>query len=113
MTILTYKGYSAQIEVEPDTKVLSGRVLDLRDVIVFEGDTVTDVEEQFHLSVDDYLAQCAESNRAPEKPFSGKLVLRMTPAMHRAAVVAAARQHKSLNAWLMDTVATAARAEAD
>ena len=111
MTILTYKGYHAQIEVEPEAKVLSGRILDLRDVIVFEGDTVMDVEEQFHLSVDDYLAQCVTANRAPEKPFSGKLVLRMTPEMHRAAVIAAARQHKSLNIWLTDAVDAAARAE--
>jgi predicted HicB family RNase H-like nuclease len=110
MTVMTYKGYTARIEVDPDAKVLAGRVLDLRDVIVFEGETVEDIEQQFHASVDDYLAWCAEDGREPDKPYSGKLPFRTTPENHRKIATAAAKAGKSINAWMEETLAERAAA---
>lgn len=62
--------------------------------------------------MDEYLDWCAERGKRPEKPFSGKLVLRIAPEVHRDAVIAAARNRKSLNTGLPDVVARAAREEA-
>lgn len=109
MSVLTYRGYTATVEYDAEGQVLYGRVIDLRDVITFQSDTAADVEREFHKSVDEYLAFCAEQGIEPAKPFSGTLYVRTTPEVHRAAVVAAARARKSLNAWLADVVATAAR----
>lgn len=109
MNTFTYKGYTGAVEVDPKAGILFGRVLDLDAVLTFEAETVRDAEQAFHDTVDDYLDWCAERGKEPEKPFSGKLVLRMNPQVHRAAVVAAAREHKSLNTWLADVVAIAAR----
>lgn len=107
MNLLTYKGYTGQIEVDTAAGVLFGRVLAIRDVVTFEGDTVEEVARAFHDSVDDYLAFCAEQGKAPDKPFSGKLPLRTTPERHRRIALAAASAGKSINAWLDDTVAEA------
>jgi predicted HicB family RNase H-like nuclease len=104
VTTMTYKNYTAEVEIDPDAKVLAGRVLYLRDVIVFEGETVEDAERQFQASVDDYLAWCEERGKEPEKPFSGKLPFRTTPEHHRKIALAAAQTGKSINAW-MDEVA--------
>ncbi len=108
MTTMTYKNYRAEVEIDPDAKVLAGRVLYLRDVIVFEGETVEDAERQFQVSVDDYLAWCAERGKEPEKPFSGKLPFRTTPEHHRKIALAAAQTGKSINAWMDDVVTQAA-----
>lgn len=108
MTSMTYKGYTARIEIDPEAKALAGRVLDLRDVIVFEGETVDDVEKQFHTSIDDYLAWCAEEGRKPDKPYSGRLPFRTTPENHRKIAVAAAREGKSINAWMEEALVRAA-----
>jgi predicted HicB family RNase H-like nuclease len=108
VTIMTYKNYTAEVEIDPDAKVLAGRVLYLRDVIVFEGETVDDAEQQFQASVDDYLAWCAERGKEPEKPFSGKLPFRTTPEHHRKIALAAAQTGKSINAWMDEVVTRAA-----
>ncbi len=110
MTTMTYKNYTAEVEIDPDAKVLAGRVLYLREVIVFEGETVEDAERQFQVSVDDYLAWCAERGKEPEKPFSGKLPFRTTPEHHRKIALAAAQTGKSINAWMDDVVTQAADA---
>jgi len=51
------------------TKVLAGHVLNIRDGIVFEGNTLDEIEEQFHRSIEDYRAQCTAMGRAPEHPY--------------------------------------------
>ncbi|MDQ6602902.1 MAG: type II toxin-antitoxin system HicB family antitoxin [Chloroflexota bacterium] len=68
MTTMTYKGYTAEVAIDPDVEVFAGRVLYLRDVIYFEGETVEDVEQEFHLSIDDYLAWAAEDGFKPDHP---------------------------------------------
>jgi predicted HicB family RNase H-like nuclease len=94
----TYWGYTGEVEYDAEAKILYGHVIDLDDVITFESEDAREIEEEFHRSVDDHLDWCAGRGKEPERPFSGKLVLRMPPDVHRAAVVAAARERKSLNA---------------
>ena len=83
-------------------------VLDTRDVIVFEGTSVVEQKKEFKFSVDDYLKVCKERGRTPDKPFSGKIPLRIPPEVHRAATAAAKAQGKSLNSWITETVEEAA-----
>jgi len=68
VTVMMYKGYRAQIEHDPDVKVFAGRVLTVRDVIYFEGETVEDAEREFHISIDDYLAWAVEDGFEPDRP---------------------------------------------
>ena len=69
---------------------------------------MSNFEEEFKFSTDDYLAVCAERGRESDKPFSGQIPLRVTPTVHRAATAAAKSEGKSLNAWLAETVERAA-----
>jgi predicted HicB family RNase H-like nuclease len=111
MNTFTYKGYNGAVEVDPKAGILFGRVLDLDAVLTFEAETVRDAEQAFRDTVDDYLDWCAERGKQPEKPFSGKLLLRIAPEVHREAVIAATRERKSLNAWLAEVVERAASGE--
>ena len=83
-----------------------GRVPGTRDVISFEADSADGVERAFHEAVDDYIAQCAETGREPDRSFSGRLIVRMEPALHRDVYLEATREGTSLNAWTVEPLAS-------
>lgn len=102
MASLEYKGYIAVIEIDED--VLHGSVVNTRDVITFEAKNVRDLKKEFEASVRFYLETCAKHGREPEKPASGKFLVRMSPEMHRELMRLAARTHKSLNTVVKETL---------
>jgi predicted HicB family RNase H-like nuclease len=106
--MMTYKGYTGRVEVDEKAGILHGRVIDITDVITFEGTTVDEIRQAFRDSVDDYLAFCQELGKEPDKPFSGRLPFRTTPERHRKIFLAAKLAGKSMNAWMDDTLAEAA-----
>ncbi|HEY8291014.1 MAG TPA: type II toxin-antitoxin system HicB family antitoxin [Thermomicrobiales bacterium] len=108
MSLLTYKGYTAQLDVDAEGGIISGRVLDLRDVLYFEAETPVEAISAFHETVDDYLAWAAEDRFEPDRPYSGKLPFRTTPDHHRKIALAAAQAGKSINAWMDEVVTQAA-----
>lgn len=85
--MLEYKGYVGTVEA--DDGIFHGRVAGLRDVITFEGASFVEVEQAFRDSVDDSLAFCAECGEAPDRPHSGKILLRLSPQAHRRAALRA------------------------
>lgn len=105
MSIITYKGYTGKIEVDIESAILHGRILDINDVITFRGKTIEEATQDFEDGVDDYLEFCAESGKDPDKPYSGKLPFRTTPDRHKLIHLAATKVGKSINAW-MDEVLT-------
>jgi len=101
---MKYKDYEAVIRFDEEDQVLHGRVLNVRDVISFHGGSVEEVRQAFEEAIDDYLDDCAEQGSDPNKPFSGKFVVRVKPDVHRQAAILAAREHVSLNVWLANAV---------
>jgi predicted HicB family RNase H-like nuclease len=101
--MMEYKGYTAKIEFDNDAGLFHGRVINLRDVITFQGRSVDELREEFRNSVEDYLEFCEKRGEQPEKPFSGKFVVRIDPQLHRAVAVAAAKEECSLNTWAAKT----------
>jgi predicted HicB family RNase H-like nuclease len=97
---MKYKGYTGIVEFDEEAKIFHGEVVGLRDVITFQGESVAELEHAMSESVDFYLDWCAERNKEPEKPFSGKLMVRTTPELHSRAAVAAARVGLSLNKYI-------------
>jgi predicted HicB family RNase H-like nuclease len=94
---MKYKGYTGVVEFDEDSGTLFGHVIGLRDGITFQGDSVAEVIQAFHDSVDDYLEFCAERGESPEKPYSGQFVLRIDPQLHRVMSHAAEERGVSLN----------------
>lgn len=103
-----YKGYAARIEFDPEDEIFVGRIAGIRDVIGFHADNVPDLIAAFHEAVDDYLATCARIGRAPQKAYSGNLMLRVDPAVHARAAAAAEAAGKTLNQWSEEALAAAA-----
>jgi predicted HicB family RNase H-like nuclease len=105
--MMEYKGYLATVEFDDQADIFHGEVVNIRDVVTFQGRTVPQLRKAFRDSVEDYLAFCHERGEAPEKPYSGKFVVRISPALHRAVSIAAARKGKSLNAWVAERLGEA------
>lgn len=97
---MKYKGYHGQVNYDEDAKLFHGKVVGLRDVITFQGTSVDELEQAFKDSVDEYLDFCKELKRAPEKPFSGKLILRLPVEIHERAAFQAKYTGVSLNTWI-------------
>jgi predicted HicB family RNase H-like nuclease len=106
---MDYKGYTASMVFDTEDKIIVGRVLDIDDIISFHGESVAEFEFNFHAAIEDYLAASQELGSAPEKPASGKLMLRISPEIHAAALKAAARSGTSLNKWAKQALGKAAR----
>ena len=106
---MTYKGYTASMVFDVVDKIIVGRVQDVDDIISFHGESVAEFESNFHSTIDDYLAASEALGSAPEKPASGKVMLRIAPEVHAAAIKAAARSGTSLNKWAESALGKAAR----
>jgi predicted HicB family RNase H-like nuclease len=108
MNTMSYKGYTARVDFDERDNIFVGRVLGLRDIISFEGSTVVKLRAEFQAAINDFLRDCAERGIAPEKPASGKIMLRVPPEVHAAATVAAQASGKSLNQWATEALRDAA-----
>jgi len=108
-TMMEYKGYIGKVEIDEEVGILYGEVINVRDVITFEGTTVEQVQQAFRESVDDYLDFCAQRGKSPEKPFSGKFVVRLPAELHREAYIQAKLKDQSLNRWVTEVLQRALR----
>ena len=108
MTAMSYKGYEATIEFDEEAGLFHGEVIDLRDVVTFQGSSVAELKAALADSVEDYIAFCRARGEEPEKPFSGRFVVRTEPAVHRAIHAAAKRAGISLNKWVAAALERAA-----
>ncbi|ATU93856.1 antitoxin HicB [Phyllobacterium zundukense] len=99
-----YKGYEAVIEFDEHANIFNGEVVNLRDVITFQGSSAAQLKQAFAESIKDYQAFCAERGEQPEKPYSGQFVVRTEPILHKAISSAARRAGVSLNKWVVTTL---------
>jgi len=106
--MMEYKGYLGRVEYDDEAGVFHGEVINLRDVITFQGETVQELRTAFQESVDDYLAFCVERNEEPERPYSGTFTVRVPPELHRDVALQARLRKKSLNSWVAELMAEAA-----
>jgi predicted HicB family RNase H-like nuclease len=97
MNTMNYKGHAARVEFDERDNIFVGRVLGLHAAISFHGETVAELRAAFEPAIDEFLRDRKEQGVRPEKPASGKLMLRVPPEVHGAALVAAQAAGKSLN----------------
>ncbi len=101
---MRYRDYVAHVEFDDEAGIFHGEVVNTRDVITFQGTSVSELRDAFKDSVDDYLAFCKEQGEEPDRPFSGKFIVRVSDDVHRNIYVAAKKTGKSLNAWVIDVL---------
>ena len=106
--ILSHNGYYARVEFDADDEVFFGRLAGIEDGVGFHADTVAGLKEAFHDAVEDYIETCERIGKAPEKPYSGTVYLRVDPTTHAKAAMAAKLAGKSLNQFGQEALERAA-----
>jgi predicted HicB family RNase H-like nuclease len=105
---MSYKGYAARVEFDDDDGIFTGRIAGIRDGVGFHADTVEGLREAFREAVEDYLETCAKLGKEPQRAFSGQVMFRVNPEVHRKAALAAELAGKSLNQWAEEVLGKAA-----
>ena len=100
--MLDYKGYHGKVEFDEKEGIFHGEVMNIRDVVTFQSKTEDEIEKSFQESVDDYLEFCNERNEDPDRPFSGRLMLRLPTNIHRQVYLKAKLEGKSLNDFITE-----------
>ncbi len=104
---MEYKGYVGSVEFSEEDALFYGRVLGIRALISYEGENAHTLLDDFHSAVDDYLILCDSEGIEPEKAYKGSFNVRISPELHKAAVVAALHNQMTLNRFVEYAIATA------
>jgi predicted HicB family RNase H-like nuclease len=107
---MKHKNYCAHVKFDQEDNIFVGRVVGIRDGINFHGESVKELEAAFIESVDNYLAACEELGQKPEKPYSGKISLRVPVKVHAAVAIAAEAKGGSINKFIVETLEEKVRA---
>lgn len=105
--MMKYKNYFGEVKYDDEAKIFHGEVVGLRDIITFQGTSVDELEQEFHDSVDDYLAWCKKRKEKPEKTFSGTFNLRISPELHAKLAFQAQTMGVSLNSYVTEKLRSA------
>jgi predicted HicB family RNase H-like nuclease len=94
---LQYKRYDGSVEYNAEDRLLHGRLLGIRDAVIYEGSDVDGLESNFRAAVDEYLAFCAEESKVPDQPFKGSFNIRVGSELHKRAALYAEEHNQKLN----------------
>lgn len=97
---LEYKGYLGTVEYSGEDDCLYGKVMGIKDLISYEGDSLTQLKTDFHQAVDDYLEMCVEKKVSPEKAFKGSFNIRIGADLHRDLALKAQEKNMSINSFI-------------
>jgi predicted HicB family RNase H-like nuclease len=101
---MSHRGYTGSVEYSAPDRVFHGKLNGIRDIITYEGTTVDELETSFRETVDDYLAYCAEEGMEPQRPYSGRFVLRLSSEMHGEISAASRMAKESMNTWVQGAI---------
>jgi predicted HicB family RNase H-like nuclease len=104
MKYLEYKGYTGSIEYSSEDNLLYGKVLGLKGLISYEGETGKHLEEDFREAIDNYIADCNAEGTTPEKPFKGSFNVRIPASLHQKAALLAMENKTSLNNFVAEAI---------
>jgi predicted HicB family RNase H-like nuclease len=102
-------GHKASVSFDPEMGMLRGEFLGLSGAPIY-AEHVERLYAEGATSLKVFLDMCQEKGIKPFREFSGRLNVRLDPATHEAAVLAAATENKSLNEWVAEAIEMAALA---
>lgn len=107
---MEYKGYVGSVEFSEEDGLFYGKVMGIRALISYEGSTAAELVNDFHGAVDDYLALCEENHTEPERAYKGSFNVRISPELHKQAVIFAMAHNMSLNSLVENSIEQAVHA---
>ena len=103
-SLMSYKGYRAKIEFDPEDEIFVGHVLGINDSLNFHGASVKELTQAFHDCIENYLDYCRQCGKSPEKEYKGVFNVRIRPETHRKAAFAAAAEGVTMNQFVAEAI---------
>lgn len=102
--LLFYKNYNGTVEYSREDNCLFGKVVGIKSLLSYEGESIQELEQDFRNVIDEYLSDCEEQNVEPEQPYKGTFNIRISPELHRNIAIYAIEHGKSLNAAVEEAI---------
>ncbi|MCM1542060.1 MAG: type II toxin-antitoxin system HicB family antitoxin [Blautia sp.] len=102
--LLSYKNYNGTVEYSREDGCLFGKVVGIKSLLSYEGNSVIELEQDFQNVIDEYLEDCRERNMEPEQPYKGTFNVRISPELHRNIAIYALEHGKSLNSAVEEAI---------
>jgi predicted HicB family RNase H-like nuclease len=101
-----YKGYYGSIEYSKEDNYLFGKVFGLSKEIgiTYEGNTASELYNDFKEGIDHYLEYCKENSIKPQKSYNGVLNIRIPADIHCKIAMIADNNGTSINAFIRDSI---------
>ena len=103
--LLEYKGYYGSVEYSNEDNILCGKVLGIKSLISYEGESVKSLKGDFEEAVEDYLKLCEERGIEPEKAYKGSFNIRVAPELHKKLALYSVANNQSLNSTVEEAIA--------
>ena len=101
---LEYKGYLGTVEYSAVDNLLHGEVAGIRGLIMYHGDNLECLTNDFKEAVDYYLANCEENGVEPQTPCYGNLDVSIPPALHKQLQIFSLSNNKTQNETIVDAL---------
>ena len=102
--LLSYKCYNGTVEYSKEDACLFGKVVGIKSLLSYEGNSIQELEQDFRAVIDEYIKDCEERGVQPEQPYKGTFNIRISPELHRSIAVYAIEHGKSLNAAVEEAI---------
>lgn len=102
--LLSYNNYNGSVEYSEEDNCLFGKVVGLKSLISYEGNSIQDLKKDFEKAIDEYLSDCLERGIEPEQPYKGSFNVRIDPDLHRTVALYAIQHSKSLNSVVAEAI---------
>jgi predicted HicB family RNase H-like nuclease len=102
--LLSYKNYNGTVEYSKEDGCLFGKVVGIKSLLSYEGDSIQELEKDFQTVIDEYIADCEERGVQPEQPYKGSFNVRISPELHRTIAIYAMEHGKTLNAAVEEAI---------
>lgn len=109
---IQYKGYVGSVEFSEEDGIFYGKVMGIRSLISYEGESARELLDDFHGAVDDYLEACRAESKEPEVAFKGSFNIRLSPELHKKIYIYSASHKISMNRYIEEVLEQSPAAQA-
>lgn len=102
--IIKYKEYYAVVHFSMEDEIFFGKILGINDLVTFEGQSVKELKKSFKEAIQDYLETCEKLKKNPDKSYRGTFNIRISPDLHRTAVLVASQKNITLNDFVKTAI---------
>jgi predicted HicB family RNase H-like nuclease len=92
------------VEYSLEDECFFGKIVDISDLVTFEGGNISSLKKAFHEAVDDYITDCEKIGKVPLKEYEGSFNVVLPPELHKEAAIAAIRRGISLNDFVAKAI---------